>query len=128
MCSDGRLARPPMTDEESAFSVSVSTAGSAAVVRVVGELDVATAPQLREAVVGLVRQDVSDVIVDLGGLEFVDSSGLSVLIGAHKRLREQGGQLRLRSVPAQAANVLRVTGLTDILVTEAAAEGDGDGD
>ena len=112
-----------MTEDQPGFSVSVSTAEAAAVVHVVGELDVATAPELREAVVGLVRQDVSEVVIDLAALEFIDSSGLSVLVGAHKRLRERGGELRLRAVPSQAANVLRVTGLADILATEPAAEG-----
>ena len=96
------------------FSLSVSTEGDRSVIRVAGELDLATAPKLRAAVLDLLREQVIHVEVDLAELGFIDSSGLSVLVGALKRLREPGGDLRLRSVPPQAANVLRVTGLHQI--------------
>ncbi len=68
-----------------------------AVVRLIGDLDLATASQLRTALGGLVGRGVRTVTVDLAGLDFIDSTGLGVLFGALERLREHGGDLALRS-------------------------------
>lgn len=100
-----------MTDAGPAFSVATEVDGDRAVVRVVGELDLQTAPRLREELVAVVNQGVTDLVLDLAALDFIDSSGLSVLIMALKRLRERGGELRLRSVPDRARRVLEASGL-----------------
>ena len=100
-----------MIDGVPAFSVATEIDGDHAVVRVVGELDLETAPRLREELVGLVNRGVTELVLDLADLDFIDSSGLSVLIMALKRLRERGGELRLRSVPARARRVLEASGL-----------------
>jgi anti-anti-sigma factor len=100
-----------VTDGGPEFSVAVEVDGERAVVGVVGELDLQTAPRLREELVALVNRGVTDLVLDLAALDFIDSSGLSVLIMALKRLRERGGELRLRSVPARARRVLEASGL-----------------
>jgi|1185.fasta_scaffold09086_1 anti-sigma B factor antagonist len=61
------------------------------VIAVAGEIDMATAPQLAAA---LGRYDECDVTVDLAEVEFLDSSGLSVLVHARKRLLQGGHTLR----------------------------------
>lgn len=74
----------------------------------------ATAPCLRDRLVGLIDAGTADVTVDLAGLDFIDSTGLHVLISALKRLRASGGDLVLRGVTARATKVLELTGLVGI--------------
>ncbi len=69
------------------------TRGSWTVLVVSGELDVATAPRLRQRLVALVEEGARHVAVDLSAVGLLDSTGLGVLIGAVKRLRGHGGDL-----------------------------------
>ena len=62
------------------------------VLAVSGEVDVATAPRLREQLVQLVNQGSHHLVVDLEGVDFLDSTGLGVLVGALKRVRLQDGE------------------------------------
>jgi anti-sigma B factor antagonist len=83
-------------------------------VRLIGELDMSTAPRLREELLRLVSDGATMVTVDLSELAFVDSTGLSVLITGLKRLRQQGGEMALRSPTPGTRRVLEITGLTEI--------------
>ena len=56
--------------------------------------------------------------LDLGGVSFMDSSGIALLLGAHRRLGELGGALRVVNVPAQSARVLRAAGIDHIISWE----------
>lgn len=98
------------------------TMGSAdeAVVKVVGELDLATAPRLRDVLVELADQGATQVTVDLTEMDFIDSTGLSVLIAALKRLRESGGDLALRSPSAAAMKVFEITGVARVFTISGA--------
>ena len=96
------------------FDISVIEADGCAVVSVTGELDLATAPRLRDELVGLAARGTSTVTVNMALLRFIDSTGLSVLISGLKRLRESGGDLTLQSPTPNAMHVLELTGLTKI--------------
>ncbi len=74
---------------------SITVGTDCAVLRVAGEVDVYTAPQLRERVIRLLADGVRHVIVDLREVAFLDSTGLGALVGSLKRLREQDGSLKL---------------------------------
>lgn len=88
--------------------------------RLRGDVDVATVDQARSAFDESARTAVGDVIVDLGGVSFVDSTGLGMLIGWHKAVLAGGRHLRLDCVPPRVSRMLRLTGLDRILdVTEA---------
>ncbi len=76
-----------------------------------GEIDLATAAQLREAVLDLIQNGSRQVVVDLRGVEFMDSTGLGVLVGALKRLREQEGDLVLVCTEGPVLKILTLTGL-----------------
>lgn len=80
------------------------------VVLLKGDLDRRTAPRLRAGLLPL-ADDGGDLVLDLGELAFLDSSGLSVFIVLHKRATARGGRLLLDRVPAFAERVLAVTGL-----------------
>lgn len=96
------------------FALHTDQDGDTAVVRVVGELDLATAPQLRELLVDLVARGSHHVTLNLADLTFIDSTGLKVFVAGLKRLRESGGDLALRSPSAAAMRVFEITGLTTI--------------
>ena len=94
--------------------VNVSGGERAYQVHLRGELDLSTAPRLREELLRLSSDGATAVTVDLSELEFVDSTGLSVLITALKRLREKGGDMELRSPNPGTRRVLEITGLTEV--------------
>src|SRR2546423_4848701 len=73
------------------LSIETENVGDAVVLHVAGEVDVFTAPQLREALVGAIEQGSRDVVVDLQGVDFLDSTGLGVLVAGLKRVRQYGG-------------------------------------
>ena len=77
----------------------------------VGDLDLATAPRLRQDLVDASTAGSTLVVLDLEGVEFLDSVALSVIIGGHKRLRHNGARLHLA---APQSIVRRVLGLTRI--------------
>jgi anti-sigma B factor antagonist len=94
--------------------VVVSSAGSDHEVGLAGELDMATAPLLSEELQRLAAEGAARVTVDLAELAFIDSTGLSVLISGLKRLRQQGGDMALRSPTPATRKVLEITGLTEL--------------
>jgi anti-sigma B factor antagonist len=82
-----------------------------AVLSLAGELDLTTAPRLREQVVRTVVDGQPRVVLDLQSVEFVDSTGLGVLVGLLKRTRSQGGDLRLVSTRSAMQKLLELTAL-----------------
>jgi len=81
------------------------------VVSVYGELDVATAPDLREQLIELVNQGRSHLVLDLGGIDFLDSTGLGMIVSALKRARTHGGDLRLVCTESRITRLFEITGL-----------------
>lgn len=103
------------------LDATVTQIDATAAVRLGGDLDAATAPGLGKQLLGLSSQGVRTVTLDLAELDFIESTGLSVLVAALKHLREQHGDLTLQSPRPSALKVLTITGLTDIFaITEPA--------
>jgi anti-sigma B factor antagonist len=84
------------------------------VLQVKGEVDVYTAPRLREKLVELVSHGSQQLIVDLEGVDFLDSTGLGVLVGGLKRLRSHDGDLTLVCSQHRILKVFEITGLTKV--------------
>ena len=97
------------------IGVEVSERDSVPVVAVNGEIDRWTAPRLREELVTLIGDGVSRVVVDLDQVDFLDSTALGVMVGAHKRLVAAGGGLLLVCSKPRILRVLEVTGLDRVL-------------
>ena len=93
------------------FSVSVVTADDTATVVVTGDLDCYTAPQLRSALVALVDDGARNITLEVASTQFVDSTGLSVLVGGLKRLREHGGNMVLKAPTPATMRLFEITGL-----------------
>jgi anti-sigma B factor antagonist len=96
------------------LGLDVTERDGAAILAVSGEVDVATVPRLREQLHGLVAQGSNRIIVDLDGVDFLDSTGLGVLVGALKRVRSNDGELSLVCTQPRIRKVFEVTGLTKV--------------
>jgi anti-sigma B factor antagonist len=93
------------------LDITVRGEGAERTVHLEGTCDLASAPQLREKLAELRPPTVRSVVIDVSGLEFIDSTGLGLLLGAMRRLREAGGSLALAGA---AGGVLRVLEITDL--------------
>jgi len=96
------------------LSVTSRQEGERAVVGVVGEIDVYTAPALRERLNDLVAAGHYRLVVDLTAVEFLDSTGLGVLVGGLNRVRNHDGSLHLVCSQEKILKVFRITGLTKV--------------
>ena len=100
------------------------------VIEVGGEIDVYTAPKLRERLVSLVEAGSYELIVDMESVEFLDSTGLGVLVGGLKRVRAHDGWIDLVCTQSRILRIFRITGLNRVFsihdtVGEAVAAHDG---
>ena len=100
---------------QSNFRVDVTTENGAPVLSVRGELDLASSPALEEQFERAVADAPSTVIIDLRELEFMDSTGLSVLIRAHQRAQEAGHRLAIVNGSRQVRRLLSLTGVAERL-------------
>ena len=86
-------------------------AGAAAVVAVSGELDLASGPELEAELDQLSGPDIQLVVIDLRNLDFMDSTGLSILVRAHQRLAGEGAEMGLVKGSQQVQRLLDLTGV-----------------
>ena len=88
--------------------------GERTVLAVSGEVDVYTAPALRDRIADLLDGGQQQLIIDLGGVEFLDSTGLGVLVAGLNRAREVGGSLSLVCPQERVLKLFRITGLDEV--------------
>jgi anti-sigma B factor antagonist len=93
------------------FEVNTERQQGLCVVSVSGEVDVYTSPQLKSALVEAADGGCEVIVVDMDKVSFIDSSGLGVLVGALRRVRESGGDLRVACDRDNVAKIFRITGL-----------------
>ena len=84
------------------------------IVDVEGEIDVYTAPRLRELLIELVNKKNYQLVVNMEKVEFLDSTGLGVLVGGLKRVRAHDGSLDLVCTQERILKIFRITGLTKV--------------
>ncbi|MDX6222204.1 MAG: anti-sigma factor antagonist [Frankiales bacterium] len=95
------------------LTVDTAQHGPFTVVCVAGEIDIATVPDLRDALETALHQNDPRVILDLTGVSFCDSSGLALLVATRRRLPD-GAPLRLVGAQPMVARVFQLTGLTQV--------------
>ena len=95
---------------------TVGPISDCAVLQVTGEVDVYTAPMLRERIRELAARGAVHLIADLTQVDFLDSTGLGALVGGLKRLREDGGSLALVITTPRILRIFQITGLTKAFV------------
>ena len=98
------------------LTISTREADGKTVVVVGGEIDVYTAPRLRDEITELVAGGVYDIVIDMQAVEFLDSTGLGVLVGGLKKVRAHDGSLQLVCNQDRLLKIFRITGLAKVFV------------
>ena len=96
------------------LSIDVRMEQEHAILEVNGEVDVFTAPKLREQLIDLVEQGQRNLVVSLEGVEFLDSTGLGVLVAGLKRVKVHDGSLAVVCTKEKILKIFRITGLTKV--------------
>jgi anti-sigma B factor antagonist len=94
---------------------AASRGGGVNIVTVVGELDVATSPELREELDRIAANGGRETVVDLLAVSFVDSTALGILVEASRKLKARGGSLRIVCDDRRIARIMEITGLDRVL-------------
>jgi anti-sigma B factor antagonist len=106
---------PTESSNEDQFRIDVTRSGNRVDAKLFGELDLATAPDLRERLVEIGHEDGLEVVLGFEELTFIDSVGLSVIIAAHKRLAAEGGSLVIENPSPRARKLFDVSGISSYL-------------
>jgi anti-anti-sigma factor len=107
---------------QSNFSVEVHDGQEAIVIGVSGELDLASSPALEQELERAIASSLELVIVDLRKLEFMDSTGLSVIVRAHQKASQSDKRFAVVKGPQQVQRLLSLTGVSDRLTVVDAPE------
>ena len=104
------------------LSSTTRTTVAGPVLELTGELDHHTAPQVRDLLPGLHVEPGQQLVIDLGGLTFCDSSGITLLIAARNRALAAHGTIALASVPAMVSRIFAIVGLTQVFTIHPTAQ------
>ncbi len=105
------------------LTLSTREVDGTTIVAVGGEIDVYTAPKLRDKITELVADGVYTIVIDMEGVEFLDSTGLGVLVGGLKKVRAHDGSLELICTQDRLLKIFRITGLAKVFVIHDSADG-----
>jgi anti-anti-sigma factor len=103
----------PITGDGSAVEIDYSD--GVTIIKICGELDIAKASVLRDRIAQAIGDKAAVVLVDLAGLEFCDSGGISLLVLTCKRVRANGGTFALTHLQPSVRRAFELTGVTDYL-------------
>ena len=104
------------------LGLDVSERDGYTVLAVRGEVDVYTAPALRDRIADLLDSGQQQLVIDLGGVEFLDSTGLGVLVAGLNRAREVGGSLSLVCPQERVLKLFRITGLDEVFTVHSTVD------
>jgi anti-sigma B factor antagonist len=97
------------------FGIDVEQRGECWVVTVRGEVDLVTAPTLKTRLLDLVADGATEIVVDLSGTEFMDSTGLGAVVAAYKRVRAHDGHLKLVATTSRVKRAFEITNLDRVV-------------
>jgi len=104
------------------LTLTTREAGGKTVVAVGGEIDVYTAPKLRDSKTDIGGFGQDDIVIDMEEVEFLDSTGLGVLVGGLKKVRAHDGSLQLVCNQDRLLKIFRITGLAKVFVIHDSAD------
>jgi anti-sigma B factor antagonist len=93
------------------LDIETGESGDASVLTLRGEIDVYTAPRLRQAIIDQLEKGTRNLVVDLRKVDFLDSTGLGVLVGGLKRVKTQEGALSIVVTQEKILKIFEITGL-----------------
>jgi anti-sigma B factor antagonist len=96
------------------MELSVNGNGPVTVIKIGGRLDSNTSKELEDAVMNVVSGDATRVLMDFGGVDYINSSGLRVLLMALQHLKKKGGKLHLCDIKDYMREVFEISGYTEI--------------
>ena len=105
------------------LTLATSEVDGKTIVAVGGEIDVYTAPKLRDKITELVADGVYNIVIDMEAVEFLDSTGLGVLVGGLKKVRAHDGSLELVCTQDRLLKIFRITGLAKVFVIHDSSDG-----
>jgi anti-sigma B factor antagonist len=111
------------------FAIASERLGTSIVIQVIGEIDVATVGELREALNDAASEVNGRIVLDMSATEFIESTGLGALLEAHHRAQSEGYELIVICDSEEPLKAMRLTGLTDLLTVVPARDflhGNGD--
>ncbi len=100
--------------EGAELDITLESIGGYSLIGLSGEVDVYSAPKLRETIKDLVDEGAYNIIVDLEKVAFLDSTGLGVLVGGLKRVKHHDGELGIICGQEKILRIFRITGLTKV--------------
>jgi len=110
------LAHPPALDSEDVPDLRVDVrAGVPTAVEICGEIDILSAPWLRDELLRVLKHHGPRIAVDLAGVTFMDCAGINVLLATLRQARLEGGWIRVVHPSSRAWRVISVLGLQDVL-------------
>ncbi len=93
------------------MKIDISKSGNGARVTISGSMYVEDSASVREKLIALLDEGVVNLTLDLGGLDYVDSSGLGVLISIHKRCLQKGGKMTITGLRGMVEELFKLTRL-----------------
>jgi anti-sigma B factor antagonist len=105
------------------ISIDVKEKESVLAVKVNGEIDAYTAPQLREKLFPLSEKEGVKMVVDLSEVNYMDSTGLGVFVGVFKNVRAHNGEFKIVGLSDRLQRLFEITGLADIIDINSQIEG-----
>jgi len=102
------------TTTERAMDITVDEVGDIRVVRIAGNLDTQTSPVTQEQLTQLIQDGATKILLDFEKLNYISSSGLRVLLVAHKRLEGNSGQVRICNPNTMVREVFDTSGFSEI--------------
>jgi anti-anti-sigma factor len=109
---EGIVTRPATEDTGPAAFTVVTGHNGTVIVTLGDDLDIVSAPAVRERLLSLLRPDASRLVIDMSAIRYADASGLAVLVSTQRRAVLLGGTLRLAAMQPEVARVLTVTGFS----------------
>lgn len=104
--------------QDQELRITTSVEDQSDILCVVGEIDMASAPELQRACLALVDGGAKRVVIDMSGVSFIDSTGLGVIVSLQKRLQSQGGEAVIRNPSSVLRRLIRLTNLDRVVPIE----------
>lgn len=102
------------------FEISIGTSenGTEDTITIAGEVDIYTAPDFKNSLYDIIGDGKRNVVLECGNLSYIDSTGLGILLGALKRVRQNERNVYVRNLKDNIRKLFKITGLDKVFVLE----------